>query len=103
MFKNYLKIAWRALGRNRVSAIINIGGLAIGMAVAMLIGLWIWDELSFNKGIKNYKTIAQVMQNQTFNGEVQTWGSQAMTTCLAMAIRNWLKRVIIWSLKLPEC
>jgi hypothetical protein len=47
------------------------------MAVAMLIGLWIWDELSFNKGIKNYKTTAQVNQNQTFNGEVQTWGSQA--------------------------
>jgi putative ABC transport system permease protein len=78
MFKNYLRIAWRALGKNRASAIINIGGLAIGMAVAMLIGLWIWDELSFNKGVKNYDTIAQVMQNQTFNGEVQTWGSQAM-------------------------
>jgi putative ABC transport system permease protein len=86
MFKNYLKIAWRALGRNRVSAIINIGGLAIGMAVAMLIGLWIWDELSFNKGIQNYKTIAQVMQNQTFNGEVQTWGSQAMQ--LGPELRN---------------
>jgi putative ABC transport system permease protein len=86
MFKNYLKIAWRALGRNRASAIINIGGLAIGMAVAMLIGLWIWDELSFNKGVKNYNTIAQVMQNQTFNGEVQTWGSQAMQ--LGPQLRN---------------
>jgi putative ABC transport system permease protein len=86
MFRNYLKIAWRALGKNRASAIINIGGLAIGMAVAMLIGLWILDELSFNKGIKNYNTIAQVMQNQTFNGEVQTWGSQAMQ--LGPELRN---------------
>lgn len=86
MFKNYLKIAWRALGKNRASAIINIGGLSIGMAVALLIGLWIWDELSFNKGVKNYNTIAQVMQNQTFNGEVQTWGSQAMQ--LGPELRN---------------
>jgi putative ABC transport system permease protein len=86
MFKNYIKIAWRALGKNRASAIINIGGLAIGMAVAMLIGLWIWDELSFNKTHKNYNTIAQVMQNQTFNGEVQTWGSQAMQ--LGPELRN---------------
>jgi putative ABC transport system permease protein len=86
MFKNYLRIAWRAMGRNRASAIINIGGLATGMAVAMLIGLWIWDKLSFNKGVKNYNTIAQVMQNQTFNGEVQTWGSQAMQ--LGPELRN---------------
>lgn len=86
MFKNHLKIAWRALGKNRASAIINIGGLAIGMAVAMLIGLWIWDELSFNKEVKNYNTIAQVMQNQTFNGEVQTWSSQAMQ--LGPELRN---------------
>jgi putative ABC transport system permease protein len=99
MFKNHLKIAWRALGKNRASAIINIGGLAIGMAVAMLIGLWIWDELSFNKGIKNYKTIAQVNQNQTFNGEVQTWGSQAMQ--LGPELRNHygsnFKRVVVSS------
>lgn len=99
MFRNYLKIAWRALGKNRASAIINIGGLAIGMAVAMLIGLWIWDELSFNKGIKNYYTIAQVNQNQTFNGKVQTWGSQAMQ--LGPQLRNHygsnFKRVVVSS------
>jgi putative ABC transport system permease protein len=78
MFKNYLKIAWRNLGKSKVSAFINIGGLAIGMAVAMLIGLWIWDELSFDKYHKNYNRIAQVMQNQVFNGEIETRGSQAM-------------------------
>ena len=42
MIKNYLKIAWRNLIKNKVSSFINIGGLAVGMAVAMLIGLWIW-------------------------------------------------------------
>lgn len=60
MIKNYLKIAWRNLFRNRVSSLINIGGLAVGMAVAMLIGLWVWDELSFNTYHQNYNSIAQV-------------------------------------------
>src|ERR1700761_8689087 len=72
MIKNYLKIAWRNLLKNKASSVINIGGLAVGMAVAMLIGLWIWDELSFNKYHKNYDSIAQVMQNMTYNGEVNT-------------------------------
>ena len=73
MIKNNLKIAWRNLIKNKVSSLINIGGLAVGMAVVMLIGLWIYDELSFDKYHKNYNRIAQVIQNVTNNGEVQTW------------------------------
>jgi putative ABC transport system permease protein len=61
MIKSYLTIAWRNLIKNKASSVINIGGLAVGMAVAMLIGLWIWDELSFNKYHRNYDRIAQVM------------------------------------------
>jgi ABC-type antimicrobial peptide transport system permease subunit/AraC-like DNA-binding protein len=72
MFNNYLKIAWRNLLRNKASSFINIGGLAVGMAVAMLIGLWIWDELSFNKYHQNYDRIAQVMKNRTVNGMIHT-------------------------------
>src|SRR5450432_3151470 len=75
MIKNYFKIAWRNLFRNRVSSFINITGLSVGMAVAMLIGLWIWDELSFDKFTSNYDHIAKVIQNVTNNGEVQTWES----------------------------
>ncbi|HTE10988.1 MAG TPA: ABC transporter permease, partial [Chitinophagaceae bacterium] len=70
MIKNYFKIAWRNLGNNKISSFINIGGLAVGMAVAMLIGLWIYDELSFDKYHKNYDHIAQVIQFQTFNGHI---------------------------------
>jgi ABC-type antimicrobial peptide transport system permease subunit len=73
MIKNYLKTAWRNLVKNKVHSFINIVGLSVGMAVAMLIGLWIWDELSFNKFTSNYDHIAQVKQNVTNNGEVQTW------------------------------
>ncbi|HEX5026790.1 MAG TPA: FtsX-like permease family protein [Agriterribacter sp.] len=70
MFKNYFKIAMRNLARNKVSSIINIAGLAIGMTVAMLIGMWIYDELSFDKYHKNYDRIAQVMQHGTSNGVI---------------------------------
>lgn len=68
MIKNYFKIAWRNIAKSKSSSLINIGGLAMGMAVAMLIGLWIYDELSFNKYHKNYGRIAKVMQSATVNG-----------------------------------
>ncbi|HSZ85164.1 MAG TPA: ABC transporter permease [Puia sp.] len=75
MIKNYFKTAWRNLGKNKMHSFINIAGLSIGMAVAMLIGLWIYDEVSFDKNFDNYNRIAQVIQNVTNNGEVQTWTS----------------------------
>lgn len=73
MFKNYFKIAWRSIVKSKMYAFINIGGLAIGMAVAMMIGLWIYDEVSFNKNFENYSRIAQVEQNLVNNDVVQTW------------------------------
>ena len=77
MIKNYLKIAWRNLLKSKASSVINIGGLAVGMAVVMLIGLWMYSELSFDKNIPNHDRIAQVMQNQWINNETDTWNSQA--------------------------
>jgi ABC-type antimicrobial peptide transport system permease subunit len=72
VIKYYFKIAWRNLFKNKTSSFINVSGLAVGMAVAMLIGLWIWDELSFDKYHKNYSRIARVMQHQTANGIVES-------------------------------
>jgi len=69
MIRNYLKIAWRNLGKSKIYSLINIAGLAAGMAVAMIIGLWIYDEVSTNKHFKNYDTLYQVMMNQTFDGK----------------------------------
>jgi putative ABC transport system permease protein len=65
MFKNYFKIAWRNLVKNKAYTFINIGGLAVGMAVAMLIGFWVYDEVTFNESNKNYESIAQVTRNFT--------------------------------------
>jgi len=76
MFKNYFKIAFRNLGKKKVHSFINIAGLSVGMAVAMLIGLWMYDESSFNKYHENYSQIARVMQHTAVNGQVFSSAAQ---------------------------
>jgi putative ABC transport system permease protein len=68
MFKTYLKVGWRNLVRDEGYSFINIGGLALGMTVAILIGLWVHDELSFNKYHDNYDRIAQVYKGESDPG-----------------------------------
>jgi putative ABC transport system permease protein len=68
MYKNYFKVSFRSLLNNKGYSLINVGGLAIGMAIAILIGLWVHDELSFDRNHKNYDRIVQVMQHQTQDG-----------------------------------
>ncbi|MBA4057355.1 MAG: ABC transporter permease, partial [Marivirga sp.] len=70
MIKSYFKIAWRNLLRNKGYSFINIGGLTLGMSVAILIGLWIGDELSFNRYYKNYETVAQLARREGTNGSI---------------------------------
>lgn len=72
MYRNYFKIGYRQLGRNKGYSAINIGGLAVGMAVAMLIGLWVHDELTFDQYHENHDSIAQILQRNTVNGETAT-------------------------------
>ncbi|HEX6226878.1 MAG TPA: ABC transporter permease [Chryseolinea sp.] len=86
MIKSYLKIAWRNLLKNKVYSLINIGGLAVGMGVAILIALWVYDELTFDRYHLNYDRIAQVMQHQTWNGEIGT--QEANPAALGEEIRN---------------
>src|SRR5688500_12151477 len=86
MLINYLKIAWRNLLRNKMSSFINISGLTVGMTVTILIAVWICDELQFDKYHRNHDKIAQVMQHQTFNGQI---GSQiANPAVMAEEIRK---------------
>jgi len=86
MLKNYFKIAWRNLLKSKVYSSINVLGLACGMAVAMLIGFWMYDELTFNHYHANHKSIAQVMVTQTFNHETGT--GQAMAIPLGAELKN---------------
>jgi putative ABC transport system permease protein len=86
MLKNYFRIALRSLVKNRVYSIINIMGLAIGMAVVTLIGLWIWDELGYNKGFANYDRIVRIMLTQTRGNDVST--NESTPIPLAATLRN---------------
>ena len=86
MFKNYIKIAFRNLLKNKVYSFINIFGLAIGMAVTIMIGLWIADELSHDSNFKYKGQIAQVYQSQKFNGKIGT--GPAIPRPLEFELRN---------------
>ena len=72
MFKNYFKTAWQNITKSKAYSFINITGLSVGIAVAMLIGLWMFDEFSFDKYHENYNSIAQVMQQKISNGIINT-------------------------------
>jgi ABC-type antimicrobial peptide transport system permease subunit len=69
MYKNYFKVGLRNLVRNLGYSTINIVGLASGMAVAMIIGLWVYDELSFNTYFGNYDRIAQITKAGQYQGK----------------------------------
>src|ERR1700712_4055246 len=68
MFKNYFKTAFRNLVRNKIYSFINIAGLSIGLACAMLILLYVKDEVSFDKFHNNVNTIFRVVSTATHNG-----------------------------------
>jgi predicted permease len=97
MYKSYFKIGWRNLLKNKGYSVINIGGLAIGMTVAVLIGLWIYDELSFNKYHKNYEDIAQVWGGDTDLETMTIEGSFFVQYPVGEVLRNnhpqYFKRV----------
>jgi hypothetical protein len=67
MIRNYLKIALRSITRSRGYSFINIAGLAVGMSITMLIGMWVYDEVSFNRYHQNYESIGEVYQHQATN------------------------------------
>src|SRR5262245_64336817 len=88
MFKNYFKAAWRNLVKNKAYSFINIGGLAIGMAVATLIGFWVYDEVTYNHNNKNYESIAEVRRLYTDPNTHQTFGVDNMHYPTVALLRN---------------
>lgn len=62
MFRNYINSAWRNLLKNKSYFFMNTGGLVLGTVVAILTGLWINDEINFNKYHNNYESIARVLR-----------------------------------------
>jgi putative ABC transport system permease protein len=104
MINIYLKIAWRNLVKNIGYSTINIAGLAIGMAVALLIGLWVYDELSFDRYHINHSRVGQVFTTQTFNDKIET--DRSIVVPLGNALRthfgSYFKRVALTSWNTPH-
>ena len=88
MVKNYFKTAWRNLVKNKGYSAINIGGLTIGIAVAILIGLWVWDEVSYNHSFENYHHIAQVTRLYTQPLTQETNNTAYLPQPMANVLRN---------------
>ncbi|MGC3947043.1 MAG: ABC transporter permease [Chryseolinea sp.] len=100
MVRSYFMSGWRNVLKHKVYSAINVGGLAIGMAVALLIGLWINDELSFNKYHDHYPRIAKVIRNLNMNGE--TLSTPILPTGVGDELRtkypNHFERVVMEAL-----
>jgi len=75
MLKNYLKIAFRNLLRNKAFSFINILGLAIGMASAILILLWIQNEMSYDQFHEKKDRIYEAWNRANFSGKLQCWNT----------------------------
>ncbi|MDX1586694.1 MAG: ABC transporter permease, partial [Balneolaceae bacterium] len=72
MIKNYLKTALRSFNRHKSSFLINVIGLSIGMACSILIFLWVFDELGHDRFHEDIDQIYQVMEHQTYSGDMFT-------------------------------
>ena len=91
MIKNYFKIAWRNLFRNKGFSLTNLLGLTIGITCTILIFLWVQDELSYDRFHVNYKSIYKILANRDFNNQVFT--DENMVLPLAKTLRERLPQI----------
>lgn len=84
MLKNFLKITFRNLLKNKLYSTINILGLSIGTVCSILIWLWVADELSFDKFLPKYNRLHQVWVHAEFDGKINTWRSIPLPSYEAM-------------------
>ncbi len=91
MIKNYFKTAWRNLIRTIGYTTLNIIGLAAGMAVALLIGLWVYNQYSYDKFLPEYQSVYRVQRNFDSNGDTLTF--QTTSLKLADALRNQVPEI----------
>ena len=78
MLKNYFKIAWRNLTRNKIYSFINIAGLSMGLACAMLIMLYVKDEVSYDRFHKNVNNIYRVVSKSKQQGQDREMGNTGL-------------------------
>ncbi|MBE7170042.1 MAG: ABC transporter permease [Williamsia sp.] len=86
MLRNYFKTAWRNIARGRSHSALNIIGLAIGIAVALIIGLWVCNQYSYDRFLPDYKQLYQVTRDFYGNGDTLRYGGSSLK--LADILRN---------------
>jgi putative ABC transport system permease protein len=86
MLKNYFKTAWRNIIRSKGYSAINIIGLAMGMAVALLIGLWVYNEYSYDTFLPDHQHSYLVRRNYYGNGDTVNYNGSSLK--LADALRQ---------------
>jgi len=75
MFRNFVKITIRNLARNKTFSAINIIGLAVGMAAAMLILLWVQNEISFDRFYTATNRVVLAYSREMNNGHIDVWNN----------------------------
>ncbi len=101
MYKNYLKIAWRTLWKNKGYSALNIFGLAIGITCAGLILLWVQDELSFDSSFPKQDLVYYLPTNQQYEGEWRTF-YQSTPGPLAKAMKDEIPGIVRSSRSMGE-
>lgn len=97
MIKHNFKISYRQMLRNKAHSFINVSGLAMGLVVTMLIGLWVQDELAFNKYHSNYEDTYHLLRHEKEDGETYTNNAlvTAMGTYISTNYPDMVERTVI--------
>jgi putative ABC transport system permease protein len=91
MIKNYFKTAWRNITRNRTFTILNVSGLAIGVVVCLLIGVWLQRELSFDNFHRDGNKIFRLVN--TFKSESESFSQAPSGPAFGAHLPNQLPAV----------
>src|SRR5689334_1342774 len=91
MFRNYLKISLRHAKKNKGFSLINIFGLSSGITCAILILLWVKDEITYNRFHKKYDILYQIEENQTYEGKTYTFS--AVPGLLSAAMKSEIPEI----------
>ncbi len=91
MFKNYFKTAWRNIVGTIGYSLLNVLGLAIGMSVALVIGLWVHDQYSYDRFLPAYQSVYRVQRNFNSNGDTLTF--QTTSFALSQALHNQVPEI----------
>lgn len=100
MFKNYLKLAWRGLKKDRQSSLLNLVGLSTGLACALFIYLWVTDEWQVDKFNEKDSQVFRVMENRIKSGGI--WTSPTTSGPMAAAMKADFPEVLYAVAEWPD-